>query len=70
MMIPSMFFRETVRELLCRPRTAVLDSARKGKKWRKAVAEGLDFPFGGLGEDGSGAGVLATVVQGEIKIKE
>jgi hypothetical protein len=35
----------------------------------EAIAEGLDFPFGGLGGDLSAAGVVATITQGELRLK-
>jgi hypothetical protein len=36
----------------------------------EAVAEGLDYPFGGLGGNPFAAGVEADIVQGELKLKE
>jgi hypothetical protein len=34
-----------------------------------AIAEGLDFPFGGLGDLGEYAGVAARITEGEIRLR-
>jgi hypothetical protein len=34
----------------------------------EAIAEGLDFPFGGLNRDQESAGVVAEIIEGKIKV--